>query len=190
MTKAQKAIFIDRDGTLIEEVNYLSRVEDLKLFPFTKEALELLKADGFLILVLTNQSGIGRGVFDAEAMHNIHREIQRILPGMLDAFYFCPHLPCDGCDCRKPNLGMIEAACHDYEIDMEDSWMIGDKNIDVETGFNARIHSAMVKTGYGTRHLQQLQQLPDIIADDLLDAVRQILAVEAAGRFQKPAALP
>lgn len=190
MAKGQKTIFIDRDGTLIEEVNFLSRIQDLKLFPFTEEALKLLKADGFLILVVTNQSGIGRGVYDAEAMHAIHREIQNKLPGMLDGFYFCPHLPCDGCECRKPNLGMIEKARADFEIDMEGSWMIGDKKIDVETGFNAQIRSAIVKTGYGAGHLKQLEQLPEIIADDLLDAVRQILAVTAASRSQKPAALP
>ncbi len=133
----RKAIFIDRDGTLVEEVNYLSRVEDLRLFPFTVDAVRRLKAAGFLLIVVTNQSGIGRGIFEEGAMHEIHRAIQQQLSNAVDAFYFCPHLPCDGCRCRKPGLGMIERAMSDFSIDIENSWMIGDKKIDVETGINA-----------------------------------------------------
>src|SRR5918993_4362214 len=89
----QKAVFVDRDGTLIEEVNFLSRVEDLRVFPYTFEALRLLKDAGFVIVVVTNQSGIGRGIYDADAMKGIHSEMQTRLDGMIDAFYFCPHLP-------------------------------------------------------------------------------------------------
>src|SRR5437667_7447736 len=127
----QKAVFVDRDGTLIEEVNYRSRVENLRLFPFTAGAVKLLKDSGFLLIVLTNQSGIGRDVYTEAAMHAIHDRIQIELDHAIDAFYFCPHLPCDGCQCRKPGLGMIEAAQADFEIDMANSWMIGDKKIDV-----------------------------------------------------------
>ncbi len=169
------AAFIDRDGTLIEEVNFLSRVEDLILFSYTSEAIDLLKANGFKVIVVTNQSGIGRDIYDEAAMQSIHDEMQRQLDNSIDAFYHCPHLPCDGCECRKPSLGMIDSAKRDFEIDMSRSWMIGDKRIDAETGFNAGIRTAMVRTGYGRSHEAELEQRPDVTADDLLAAVREIL---------------
>ncbi len=169
------AAFIDRDGTLIEEVNYLSRIEDLRLFSFTYEAVERLKTAGFLIIIVTNQSGIGRGIFDEAAMHEIHDEIQLRLDGMVDAFYHCPHLPCDGCACRKPRLGMIRAAESEFAIDISRSWMIGDKKLDVETGRSAGTRTAMVMTGYGRSHSGDLDFKPDVLADDLLAAVREAL---------------
>ncbi len=171
----RKAVFIDRDGTLIEEVNFLSRVEDLRLFPYTLEALKLLKDAGWLVIVLTNQSGVGRGIFEEDAVHSIHREMQSQLGGIIDAFYFCPHLPCDGCTCRKPGLGMIESAMADFAIDLTESWMIGDKKIDVETGKSAGARSALVMTGYGRSHSNDLDVTPDVLAENLLDAVREVL---------------
>src|SRR5436190_2417389 len=123
MTK-RPAIFLDRDGTLIEEVNYLSRVEDLRLFPFSADAVRRLKDAGFLIVVVTNQSGIGRGIYTEADMHAIHEAIQNELNGAIDAFCFCPHLPSDGCECRKPKTGMIDSAVDDLEIDTGNSWMI------------------------------------------------------------------
>jgi D-glycero-D-manno-heptose 1,7-bisphosphate phosphatase len=175
MNEARPAAFVDRDGTLIEEVNFLSRIEDLRLFPFTYEAVKRLKDAGYLIIVVTNQSGIGRDIFDEASMHAIHDEIQLRLNNMVDAFYFCPHLPCDGCECRKPSTGMIDSAKNDFEIDLERSWMFGDKKIDVETGRNAGVKSAMVMTGYGLAHSKQLEFAPDITADDLLQAVQAAL---------------
>jgi D-glycero-D-manno-heptose 1,7-bisphosphate phosphatase len=171
----RKAVFLDRDGTLIEEVNFLSRVEDLRIFPFTMEALSLLKAAGYLIIVVTNQSGIGRGIYDTDAMHAIHDGMQVQLDGIIDAFYFCPHLPCDGCECRKPGLGMIQWATFDNPIDLANSWMIGDKKIDVETAHNAGMKSAMVLTGYGRAHSKSVDPPADVTAEDLLAAVRAIL---------------
>jgi D-glycero-D-manno-heptose 1,7-bisphosphate phosphatase len=171
----RKAAFLDRDGTLIEEVNFLSRVEDVSVFPFTFEALELLKQAGFLLIVVTNQSGIGRGIYDSDAMHAIHDTMQSQLNGMIDAFYFCPHLPCDGCTCRKPGLGMLKSAASDFEIDFDGSWMFGDKKIDVETGQSAGIKSALVMTGYGRAHAGTLDTDPDFIGENLLDAVRAAL---------------
>ena len=171
---AKPAVFIDRDGTLIEEVNFLSRIGDLRIFPFTAEALELFKKTGFLVIVITNQSGIGRRIFDEAAMHEIHAGIERLLPGAVDAFYFCPHLPDDGCRCRKPNLGLIEDACRRFDIDLSRSWFVGDKKIDIETGRNASIKTAMVLTGYGAEHSKLLEQQPDIIAENLLQAAQAI----------------
>lgn len=176
----QKAIFLDRDGTLIEEVNFLSRVEELRVFPFTHDALLRLKANGYLLVVVTNQSGIGRGVFGAEAMHSIHRQMQTELAGIIDGFHFCPHLPTAGCVCRKPNIGMIESAMVNLSIDLAKSWMIGDKKIDIETGFNAGLRTALVKTGYGLRHVKELDRQPDLIAENLSDAVDSILRIPSA----------
>jgi D-glycero-D-manno-heptose 1,7-bisphosphate phosphatase len=163
---------------LIEEVNFLSRVEDLQFFSYTDAAVKILKKSGFLVIVVTNQSGIGREIFAESAMHEIHSEIQKDLSEKLDAFYFCPHLPTDGCACRKPNLGMIEAAQENFDIDLENSWIIGDKTIDVETGFNAGIKTALVLTGYGQKAIKELKREPDIIAENLLEAAKSITNYE------------
>ncbi len=176
--RKQKTIFIDRDGTLIEEVNYLSRLEDLRFFDYTNQAIRLLKENNFLVIVVTNQSGIGREIYTEAAMHEIHERIQADLTEKLDAFYFCPHLPDANCVCRKPRLGMIEAAQSNFPIDLENSWIVGDKAIDVETGFNAGIKTALVLTGYGRKDIAKLQRKPDIVAETLLQAVEQILELK------------
>ncbi len=175
--RKQPAIFLDRDGTLVEEVNYLSTPEDLRLFHYSGSAVKLFKESGFLVFVVTNQSGIGRGIFDEAAMNSIHEEIQQQLSGAIDAFYFCPHLPCDGCRCRKPGPGMIEAASADFAIDLKNSWMIGDKKIDVETGINVGVKTAFVLTGYGQRHRASLERQPDLIANDLGEAAFSIFQI-------------
>lgn len=178
MNKGRKTVFLDRDGTLIEEVNFLHRVEELRFFPFTDEAIRLLKDAGFLVIIVTNQSGIGREFYTEDDMHAIHEKIQDDLTIKLDAFYHCPHLPDFGCECRKPGIGMIRQAALDFDIDLENSWMIGDKVLDVELGFQAGIRTAMVMTGYGPAHLEKLSEPPDITADNLLDAVRKIVGVQ------------
>jgi D-glycero-D-manno-heptose 1,7-bisphosphate phosphatase len=172
---AKPAIFVDRDGTLIEEVDHLSSVDALRVFPFTLEAIELFKTNGFYVIVITNQSGIGRKYFTEAAMQDIHLSLQDQLSNAVDAFYFCPHLPDDGCPCRKPGTGMIEAACNDHEIDLARSWMIGDKLIDVQTGKHAGTGSVLVLTGYGMTSKVQLQDVNTQIADNLLDAARMIV---------------
>ncbi len=175
-SELNKAVFLDRDGTLIEEVDFLSRVEDMRLFSFTYEAIKLLKNAGYMVVVITNQSGIGRGHFSEDAMHEIHREMNTKLEGMIDAFYFCPHLPDEGCSCRKPGTGMIEAACDDLTIDRNDSWVVGDKVLDVEAGYEAGMRTAMVMTGYGRVQFPQAVRKPGLVADDLLKVTRKILA--------------
>jgi D-glycero-D-manno-heptose 1,7-bisphosphate phosphatase len=171
----RKAVFIDRDGTLIEEVNFLSKPEDLRIFPFTAEAVRRLKENGYLVIVITNQSGIGRNLFDEASMHAIHDIIQDDLGGLIDGVYFCPHLPDEGCACRKPGTGMIEQADQDLGIDMDASWMVGDKELDIQTGVKAGTRTALVLTGYGCGHLEQLTRQPDIVAEDLLAAVEMII---------------
>ncbi len=171
----QKAVFIDRDGTLIEEVNFLSRVEDLRFFSFTDEAVGLLKESGFVVIVITNQSGIGRKIFTEEAMHEIHAAIQNKLTRKIDGFYFCPHLPDAGCACRKPKTEMIRRAAADFEIDLENSWFVGDKALDIETGRNANLKTALVLTGYGKQAVRQLENPADLTTKNLLGAVEEIL---------------
>jgi D-glycero-D-manno-heptose 1,7-bisphosphate phosphatase len=179
MAKPQKAVFLDRDGTLIEEVNFLSRVEDVRVFPFTREALALLKTQGYLLIVITNQSGIGRGHYTEEDMRAVHQHIQAELDNAIDAFYFCPHLPDAGCLCRKPNLGMIESAMKDRNIDLSGSWVVGDKLLDFEIGGNAGIRALLVKTGYGIEHAMEIADEPDNVAENILDAARIIVEREA-----------
>lgn len=173
---SQKFAFIDRDGTLIEEVNFLSRVEDLRIFPYTATALTMLKDAGFRTVVVTNQSGIGRGIYDEAAMNSIHAKMAEELAGLIDEFHFCPHLPDAGCTCRKPSVGMIDKALNGQSLDKQASWMIGDKLLDVLTGNNAGIRSALVKTGYGATTAELPECQADIVAENLLDAVTRLLA--------------
>lgn len=172
----KKAVFVDRDGTLIEEVNFLSKVEDLRIFDYTYDSIKLLKNAGYHVIVITNQSGIARGFYDTEAMHTIHRQMQKELDDMIDAFYFCPHLPDAGCRCRKPNPGMIESANNDLSIEMNGSWVVGDKKLDVQTGQKAGLRTGLVRTGYGSKHESELETPADITADTLALVVQNILA--------------
>jgi D-glycero-D-manno-heptose 1,7-bisphosphate phosphatase len=178
MDNKKKTIFLDRDGTLIEEVNFLSRLDELKLFPFTYSAINLLKSAGFQLIAITNQSGIARGIYTEDAMHAIHEQIQIELDHAIDAFYFCPHLPDAGCLCRKPALQMIRNADEAFGVDFSKSWVIGDKALDVETGIAGSMNSALVRTGYGAEHEKLLLQQPEIIADNVFEAAKEIVARE------------
>ncbi len=179
MSKKQKAIFLDRDGTIIEEVNFLSTVENTKLFPYTIEALKLFSNAGFRLFVTTNQSGISRGYFGASAVNAIHSKIQNELAEAdikIEGFFFCPHFPDDGCKCRKPNIGMIDQALENFEIDLDKSWVIGDKKLDIGMGFNANTLTALVLTGYGAKHELELKRKPDLISENVLEAAKLIVS--------------
>ena len=135
------AVFFDRDGVLNVEKNYLYEPEKFVWQPEAPEAIAWLKRQGYLVIVVTNQSGIARGYYTEEDMHALHKHMQRLLvkaAGQIDAFYFCPHLPtapleayAKECRCRKPGPGMIEQALADYDIDMPHSFLVGDKPSDV-----------------------------------------------------------
>lgn len=176
-TSLTPAIFLDRDGTLIEEVNFLSRVEDLRIFPYTKNALERLAAAGFLLFVVTNQSGIGRGLFTREDMHEIHKALRAEFGDLITDFYYCPHLPDEGCDCRKPKTALIERAASEHGIDLANSWFIGDKDIDIQTGMNARTRTCLVSTGYGSKHQEILDEPPTLIVENIAEAAEKIVAL-------------
>ncbi len=149
--KTRKAIFLDRDGTLILDKNYLSRVEDMEYFPDTMKALQLLQSSGYELFIVTNQSGVGRGYFSLESVYVIHRQLQNDLREQklspFRDFAICPHSPDDKCVCRKPSGQMIKDLMAKYNISPEHSWMIGDKIIDAEAGKDAGIKSAIVRHG-------------------------------------------
>jgi D-glycero-D-manno-heptose 1,7-bisphosphate phosphatase len=185
----RRAVFLDRDGTINVEVQYLHKVEEFEFIPGVPAALKRLKEAGFLLVVVTNQSGIGRGHYDEAALDAIHSHMHEMLAKVgasIDACYFCPHHPEHGkgdylqeCACRKPLPGMLEQAAHDLNIDLASSFMVGDKLADVEAGINAGCTSLMVLTGYGNSHASKLpagiKAYPDLPA-----AVEAILALEAA----------
>jgi histidinol-phosphate phosphatase family protein len=176
-----KAVFLDRDGTICEDVNYLSRAKDLRIFPFVAEAIKLLNNNNFLVILITNQSGIARGYFDENTLCEIHEKLvsELALQGAaLDQIYFCPHNTDDNCKCRKPKIGMIEQATEDFAIDLEKSWTIGDKAIDVELGFNAGTKTTLVLTGYGRKEIEKMKRKPNLITQNLLEAVGEIMNYE------------
>jgi D-glycero-D-manno-heptose 1,7-bisphosphate phosphatase len=173
---SRKAVFLDRDGTIIEEVNFLSEPDQVKLFTGTFDALRKLREEGFLVIVVTNQSGVGRGLFSEENVHAVHARIQELTGDAIDAFYFCPHLPDGGCECRKPGDGMMRQAAMDFGIDFACSWIVGDKLLDVRAGNFAGIRSILVKTGYGRAHEIEAGESAVFIADEILSATEFILA--------------
>jgi histidinol-phosphate phosphatase family protein len=144
------AVFLDRDGTLIDDIGYLGDPEGVSFYPGIPEALKKLQVSGYAIVVITNQSGIGRGYFDEETAMAVSLSMLKILRDRgvtVAAVYFCPHHPDDKCSCRKPGLLMIDRALEDMDIDQDRSWVVGDIDKDVWTGINAGIKPILVETG-------------------------------------------
>jgi histidinol-phosphate phosphatase family protein len=149
----------------------------LRVFPFAAKAIKSLQNKGFLIILITNQSGIGRGFFDENALSEIHDKLIFELSrqgAKLDAIYFCPHISADECVCRKPKAGMILEAARNFQIDLQNSWMIGDKAVDVETGINAGTKTALVLTGYGQNEVEKVSEKADLIGKDLSEIAEKI----------------
>jgi D-glycero-D-manno-heptose 1,7-bisphosphate phosphatase len=181
------AVFLDRDGTLIEDPGYVDRLDLIRPYPWTADAIRLLNRAGFMTVVITNQSGIGRGRFDEVFVGKVHETLDRILAAgraHIDAYYFCPHHPeaeveryRQVCHCRKPGAGMIEQACRELEIDPYRSVMVGDKWIDIQCGQAAGTRSLLVKTGYGTRLADRVPAgtHADAILNNLMEAAGWIL---------------
>ena len=183
MDKKQGAVFLDRDGTLNEEVNYLSRMDQLRLFPQTVEAVRLINAAGMKAVVVTNQSGIARGYFTEDFVCRVHDRINELLAvggARIDGFYVCPHHPVYGngiykqeCSCRKPKPGMLLRAAAELNVDLSRSYMIGDMLKDIETGKKLGVKGILVRTGYGMNIVRT--DMPAYIAEDILEAVQWIL---------------
>jgi D-glycero-D-manno-heptose 1,7-bisphosphate phosphatase len=168
------AVFLDRDGTLMREVNYCADPKQVEILPGVTEALLRLKAGGYKLIVISNQAGIGRGYFTEAQYRAVEAEVARaILPAIFDAVYFCPDRPDLATARRKPGTGMVLEAQRDHDIDLAHSFFVGDKAIDIECGRNAGMHTVLVKTGYG---VNETHASPNWIAEDLCAAADIILA--------------
>ncbi|MGH7783230.1 MAG: D-glycero-beta-D-manno-heptose 1,7-bisphosphate 7-phosphatase [Candidatus Binatia bacterium] len=165
-------VVLDRDGTIIEERVYLSDPKQLVLIRGAADALRRLRAMGFGLIVITNQSAVGRGFFDEAQLTRIHQEFSRILEAervQLDGIYFCPHKPEDQCSCRKPAPGLIKLASEELRFDLKSSIVIGDKACDIEMGHRVGATTFLVRTGYGAQSEQRVAA--DYVVDDLSAAV-------------------
>ena len=192
MSDVRRAVFIDRDGTISEEVGYVNHVSRYRVFPFAAEAVRELHAAGWLAILVTNQAGVARGYFAEEMIGRVHGALAAELEkggARLDAVYYCPHHPSVGeppyrfdCDCRKPRPGLIRRAAAKLGVDLARSWMVGDRYSDTELARNAGVRAAFVLTGYGRgEHEHQSHawtHRPDLVAENLLEAVRKIISAE------------
>ena len=146
---SNKAVFLDRDGTIIEDKGYLKNPQDITLIQGAGEALADLKKAGFLLIVITNQSGIGRGFFSLDTVHRQHDYLQRLLAAynvQLDCFEICPHAPDENCSCRKPQADMISRAAEKFNIEVSSSFMIGDKESDIQAGRQAGCKTILISS--------------------------------------------
>jgi D-glycero-D-manno-heptose 1,7-bisphosphate phosphatase len=182
------AVFLDRDGTMIHEVGYLSRREDLRWFSWTIDAIRLLNRAGFAVCVTTNQGGIGLGFYDEQFVVDLHKELSATVAaagGRIDGWYYCPHYPTAvverlrvDCDCRKPKPGMIRQAAAELSLDLPRSYVVGDKFADVGLAKAVGARGLLVKTGHGEAQIQHHNgEMPDVsyVAPTLLEAVNWIL---------------
>jgi D-glycero-D-manno-heptose 1,7-bisphosphate phosphatase len=181
---------MDRDGTLAHEVGYVNHLSRFRLFPWSVDAVRLLNRGGWLAVVVTNQAGVARGYFPEHLIAEVHGHMNAQMDAggaRLDGIYYCPHHPSAGeppyrqdCDCRKPRPGLLRRASADLGIDLGRSWMVGDRDADVELARAVGARAALVKTGYGRGellwHAPAWPRPPDIVAEHLLEAVERILA--------------
>ena len=188
--KPQSAVFIDRDGTINEDIGYVSAPEELIVYPFAAEAVRLINESGRKAIIITNQSGVARGMYSEETLGAIHDRLIEELAregARIDAIYYCPHHPRVGgeryrkaCECRKPRAGMLALAAREHAIDLARSYVIGDKASDINLATNAGARGALVMTGYGRETLENQSRwpcAPAIVAADALEAVKRILDI-------------
>ena len=190
----KRAVFIDRDGTMSEEVGYLNHSSRFRLFPYTATAIKHLNESGWLAIVVTNQAGVARGYFSEDMIETVHAQMTKDVTangGRIDAIYYCAHHPSVGeppyrvaCDCRKPQPGLINRAAEQFDVDLSSSWMIGDRYSDVELARNAGVKSMFVLSGYGRGEWEHQRTTwsaqPDLVAENLLEAVQMIVSTEGA----------
>lgn len=163
------AVFLDRDGVLTEEKSYITVMEDLKIFPYTADCIKRIHNKGYYAIVITNQSGIARGLLTEKVLKEMNRYL--ILQTGVDAVYYCPHHSDAGCNCRKPQKGMFDMACRDFAIDMDHSYMVGDRAGDIIAGQNIGVRTILLESGYGTARLEKNVK-PDFIFEDLTDVIK------------------
>ena len=176
------AVFLDRDGTICEEVGYLSDTSCFRIFPFAATAIRRLNEAKVPVIVVTNQSGVGRGYFPESLVQTVHDLMEVELAGAgarLDAIYFCPHTEEDQCDCRKPKLGMLERAASEHGLDLRRSFVVGDRYGDIELAHRAGARGVLVRSGYGATELASQSANwpapPDLVTDNVEAAVDWIL---------------
>ena len=181
------AVFLDRDGTLIEEVGYLDRIERLQLFPWSLDAVGLLNRAGFRVIVVTNQAGVARGYFGEAFVRKTHAHLDALVRsagGAVAGYYYCPHHPQGdvpeyrrACDCRKPEPGMLRQAAREHDIDLSCSFAVGDRWSDIEAGQRAGVRTVLVLSGYGSVEPARpgANIRADFQADTLIDATTWIL---------------
>lgn len=182
-----RAVFLDRDGTLIEEVGYLDRPERVELYPYSADAIRALNRAGVRIVLVTNQSGVARGFFAESVVQTVHDHIARLLADAgahIDAYYYCPHHP-DGkiaryarvCDCRKPGRGLVDRAIGELGIDPHRSFAVGDRWLDIALAKTVGARGILVRTGYGlTEEMRPVNGLAaDAVVDNLIGAASWVL---------------
>jgi D-glycero-D-manno-heptose 1,7-bisphosphate phosphatase len=188
------ALFMDRDGTVSEEVGYVNHPSRFRVFPYSADAIKLLNDNGWLAIVVTNQAGVARGYFAEDVIMKVHEQLRADVGksgAKLDAIYYCAHHPSVGeppyrldCDCRKPKTGLIDRAAADFEIDLQRSWMVGDRYGDVELAQNAGLHSALVLSGYGRGEWEYQRELwklePELVAENLLEVAKAVIERDRA----------
>ena len=174
-----RAIFLDRDGTLNKDSGYVHKIEDFELLPGVIEGLKLLQ-DEFIFIIITNQSGIGRGYYtvdDFQAFNNLLLTTLAKEGIEIEATYFCPHLKEEDCDCRKPKTKFLNQAVSEFKINLQDSWIIGDHPSDVLLGTNAGCNTVFLLTGHGMEHYHELEENkfnPTLVAENFLIAAKKI----------------
>jgi D-glycero-D-manno-heptose 1,7-bisphosphate phosphatase len=190
---ANRAVFLDRDGTINEEVGYVNHIERFFLLPRVSQAIRLLNQHGWKAVVVTNQSGVARGYFPESLVRQVHQKMQELLGNegaYLDRIYYCPHHPDIGvppyrqkCRCRKPATGMIQEAMKELALDLSQSYMVGDRGVDIEFAHQIGAKAILVLTGYGKGEWEysggQWKVKPDHVAQDLYEAVQWILLQES-----------
>lgn len=188
----RSAIFIDRDGTLIEEKDLLHKLEDFEIFPFSTSAIKKINNSDYLVFLVTNQPVVARNLCSISTVKEMHNKLETLLgkeKTYINDIYFCPHHPDSGypgenkefkidCNCRKPKPGMINRAVKEYNVDVESSWFIGDTTTDIQTGINAGLKTALVRTGKGGKD-GKFNVVPDLVFDNIEDAVDYILYSKA-----------
>jgi D-glycero-D-manno-heptose 1,7-bisphosphate phosphatase len=190
----KRAVFLDRDGTVSEEVGYVNHVGRFRLIPRAAQGIRRINESDYLAVLVTNQAGVARGYFKESLVIAVHERLEELLAengAHLDGIYYCPHHPTAGeppyrqdCDCRKPKPGMVLAAQRDLNIDVAQSFMVGDKHSDITFAQSVGMQGVLVKTGYGLGEIEQWSaewtEQPDQICEDLLDAVEWILSRDDA----------
>jgi histidinol-phosphate phosphatase family protein len=175
------AVFLDRDGTLIYDKNYLSSPSRIKLYSYAAGSINKLREAGFKVIVVTNQSGIARNMFTLKDLDKVHRKFLSLLKeegAVVDGIYFCPHIDEDNCDCRKPKTGMAVQGAKDFNIDLKKSYVVGDSIRDYLLGFNMGGRGILVLTGHGKKQQKKISQekiKPLVICKNLKQAVNFII---------------